>query len=75
MSIPSPNLLNEYHSVMLWHTCTQIQTIIDSQAIEYPDISTEIPIVRIGDGGMIANTPINENRPKFDSAYEESNLD
>jgi hypothetical protein len=72
--------LREYHSVMLLHTYSQIQTIIDSGATEYPDnvteaLLTEALTIHIDNDGKIANTTIHENRSKFGSAYEDSNLD
>lgn len=75
MSITTSVLLNlhEYHSVMLRHTCSQIQAILDSEATEYPHVLTGTPTIHVDDG-VIANTSINENQPQFGSAYEDSNL-
>jgi hypothetical protein len=77
MSITLSNLLDlrEYHSVMLLHTYSQIQTIVDPGATECPDLVTETLTIRIDNDGKIANTPIYENRSKFGSAYGDSNLD
>ena len=60
---------------MLLHTCSQIQTFLDSEATEYPHVLTETPTIHIDDNGMTANTSINENQLQFGSAYEDCNLD
>jgi hypothetical protein len=77
MSITLSKLLDlrEYHNVMLLHTYSQIQTIVDPGDTEYPDIVMETLTIRIDNDGKIANTPIYGNRSKIGSAYEDSDLD
>jgi hypothetical protein len=66
-SLDLPSLC-DYHKMILMHTYSQMQIVLESQTKEVLDMCGETTTIFAGENGIIANLPIDENVSELDSA-------